>query len=459
MDAGLSATLSREFAKYDPSNNPYRDNKLSTFRTLEVCYLVGVLLVSIFFFATSDLIAGKWLNLLNDARADDYITLMGILASAQLLINFYSGGYIGLEKQIELNVLNIFLSLLRVGGGILYVWITHSDIYVFFIWQVISSLLCAVIFRSLLIRQLNGRFKLNSNIKFDIAKVREVKSFAIGMFLVSLVAALNSQLDKLVISKLLSVKDLGYYSLSNSIAQGIIAIGLPFSSVLMPRFTGLFTNGNFIEAKKLFDFFCTLLSVILAPIVLLFIFFSSVILNIWINNDAVVSHCTPLVPFLVLGSFFLAMQVIPFAVSIADGNIRINNIIGIITLGLTIPGYYWGVYLKGSSGAAICWMLCQFLVLPFLYYSVYTRFFERKGIWRNFTVTIFRPLLITFIIYIPFFYIYKLIKPYSVYAVFIIIFAYLVVNIVLFVVCFRVKNISSLKANVLYPLNASMIKK
>lgn len=455
MDAGLSATLSREFAKGDIFD-PYHHNKLSTFRTLELCYFVGITLVSITFFLMSDFIAVKWLNLIDSEKSGNFITLMGILASTQLLINFYSGGFTGLEKQVELNLLNIFLSLVRTGGGILYVWITDSDIYVFFIWQVISGILCAIIFRSLLIRNINGRFNLSSNIKYNFAKLNEIKSFALGMFFISFVAALNSQLDKLVISKLLSVKELGFYTLSNSITLGIIAIGLPFSSVLMPRFTSLFTNSNIEGANKLFNFFCTLLSVILAPIALYLVFFNSIVLEIWINNIEIVKQCTSIVPYLALGSFFLAMQVIPFAVSIANGKIRVNNVIGILTLFITIPGYYWGVYLKGSVGAGICWAFCQFLVLPFLYYFVCKIFFKRRNIWKIFYFTIFRPLLIAFIVYLPFYCLYKFYFSELIPNIFLSIVAYLVVNIVLFAVCFNVKGTASLRKNILGPLNSPM---
>src|SRR5690606_22151849 len=59
LDAGMTATLSREFARGDVSLS----TRLAVFSTLEKVYIavLGIILCLIFFFA--DLIATRWLNI------------------------------------------------------------------------------------------------------------------------------------------------------------------------------------------------------------------------------------------------------------------------------------------------------------------------------------------------------------------------------------------------------------
>lgn len=106
LDAGLTATLSREFSKSDNS----KTEKFAIFKTLESTYQIIVLLTILIVVFSSDYIASNGINLKTFA-VDDVAYFIKIIAfdiGFQLLLRFYLGGFLGLEKQVKANAFQVF---------------------------------------------------------------------------------------------------------------------------------------------------------------------------------------------------------------------------------------------------------------------------------------------------------------------------------------------------------------
>ncbi len=105
LGAGLSTTLTREFALKTNSNN----DKVNIIKTFELFYYFISLVILFLFFTFSGLISHNWLNL-DKVSPDDvsfFIKIIGFGISFQLLCEFYIGGFMGLEKQIKANTYQI----------------------------------------------------------------------------------------------------------------------------------------------------------------------------------------------------------------------------------------------------------------------------------------------------------------------------------------------------------------
>ena len=81
-------------------------------------------------------------------------------------------------------------------------------------------------------------------------------------------AVILTQLDKIILSKVLTLEAFGYYSLAWMVASGLYYVVSPIFSALFPRFSQLATLDNSQALIQLYHRSCQLMSVILAFMIL-----------------------------------------------------------------------------------------------------------------------------------------------------------------------------------------------
>lgn len=394
LDAGLTATLSREFAR---SDNEFSD-KLRIYKTLESMYIIVVLVSIISVFISSDYIASNWLNIetSNKELVSLYLKIFSFDIAFQLLFRFYTGGLLGLEKQVKANLLIIAWSVIRNGLVVALIFFIPS-LTLFFIWQSVSSIVFAILQKVLLEKQIYKKITLNFKFVIEIDVFKQIWRYAAGMMLISIVAALNTQLDKLTISRLLSLEVLGYYTLAISLSHGISAISSPFSSTLLPRFTSLYTNKNYDSAFNLFNKSGQILSVLIFSAYSILTFFGKEILYIWTGELNLANNAYLFLPILSLSVTMLSLAVIPFLIAMANGYTKLNNIIGLISLVITLPGYIYAVNNYGAIGAAIVYCTVQ-TITTLIYYYFINKKFLKKSIISIYYSHIIKPISTSFLI-------------------------------------------------------------
>ena len=366
MDAGLTATLSREFASSNNSNI----EKLRIYKTLESSYfIISILVISILWFA-SKFIAFKWLNLANiqPDRVSLFLKIISVEIGLRLLGRFYSGGFIGLEKQVRANMYQVGYGAIRNGLVLLPIFF-YPSLKLFFIWQTITTFLYVIIIR------FDLGFTLSNSIKLFFTRPRIEKQvlqniwqFAGGMMLISLVAGLNSQMDKLALSKLLPIEILGLYTLAFALSRGLNFISAPVSTAILPRMTSLYTAGKKEEAVRIFNQGYLLVSILIFSFTAAMVLFAKDLIWIWTNDVQLAEKAYLYVPWIAIGTSFLALQNLPFNVAIANGFTKYNNILGIASLVITMPGYWVLTNIYGGIGAAITFSFVQvFIGIVFIY--------------------------------------------------------------------------------------------
>jgi O-antigen/teichoic acid export membrane protein len=400
MDAGLTATLSREFAS---SNNSTSD-KLRTYKTLESCYFIISVFVIILLLSASGLIAFNWLNLDNipPERVSFYLKIISVEIGLRLLGHFYSGGFIGLEKQVKSNMYQVGYGAVR-NGLVLVPILFYPSLQLFFIWQAITTFLYVIIIR------FDLSFTLTHSIQLFFTKPRIEKQvlskiwrFAGGMMLISMVAGLNSQMDKLALSKLLPIEVLGLYTLAFALSKGLSFISSPVSTAILPRMTALFTAGKKEEATRVFNIGYLFVSIVIFSFAAAMVFFAKELIWVWTNNNELAEKAHIYVPWIAAGTSFLALQNLPFNVAIANGYTRFNNILGLSSLIITLPGYWILTKLFGGIGAAITYSFVQIFIGIVFIYLVNRRFMQlnAKTLYlKNFVLPIIISAGITLVLY------------------------------------------------------------
>jgi O-antigen/teichoic acid export membrane protein len=287
------------------------------------------------------------------------------------------GGVLGFEKQVKANIFQIGWGMLR-NGLVVFVIYFIPKLEMFFIWQLVATIIFTILMRSLLLRILNGKYSFVFKPILEKEVFLKVGRFAGGMLLISLVAALNTQMDKLTISKLLDINNLGYYTLAVSIAMGILVFVSPISVALLPRFTALYSKGNGKEAAELFKKFYLFILILAFSFMANMIFHGKVLIWIWTGNLELAKNASIFLPPLSVSFAMLALASSPYDIAIANGYTKLNNILGIVSLLVTMPGYWIATKHFGALGAAYVYCVVQTTITLIYIYFINRKFLNIK---------------------------------------------------------------------------------
>jgi O-antigen/teichoic acid export membrane protein len=395
LDLGLTPTLARELQDAKKSNQ----QRVNLLHSYEICY-GGILLTLILL---SLLIPDHWYMLLDKKTTISsnnfpyYIRLIILLAASQMLFNFYQSGLFGIAQQVKANIVQIFLGLFR-NGLIIPIIIIYPNLGIFFSWQILITLLAAVSARYILYNKLTVNFNLISY-EFSWKAILNNRAFIQGMFLISIVAAINSQLDKLLVSQLISLNSLAEYSLATTIAQLAILVITPITMAFSPRIIYLFTSNQEKKSRLIFFFSFRLINVFSFSIGAMIAFYGSYLLAQWTGKPELATHADSYLWLLAFGFSFLAVLIIPFNVAIAHKNTKFNNLLGIASLILTIPFYYLGIQYYGLKGAALVWFWLHLIITPIYIYWININFIKMRY-FQDLTLRgIILPLLIILLVF------------------------------------------------------------
>ena len=146
LDLGLSASMTREISKYSilPNSEVIMRNIV---RTLEIIYWITAIIIIFIIIISSHFITYNWLNKgnIDQSVIQSSIILMGFAIGLQWPSSLYSGGLVGLQKHVLLNIINVSINLLRSVGVILILIFVNRSVFAFFIWQALVSLLNSLV--------------------------------------------------------------------------------------------------------------------------------------------------------------------------------------------------------------------------------------------------------------------------------------------------------------------------
>jgi O-antigen/teichoic acid export membrane protein len=365
-DAGLSSTLNREIARY--TDKVYLGNMLFTIEKLYF-FITSSIVILIFFL--SNFIANKWLhsNTISIEEISHYITLMGIAVALQLFTTLENSGLMGLEKQVLANTIQVTGSILR-SAVVLIPLFFSPTLTTFFTWQIFINLLIFITTRY----YLWSFIKSNYVNKFQFEILKTVGKFAGGMMLMSIIASLNSQIDKILISKIFTLKEFGYYSLAGMLSQIPVIIITPIALALLPRMVKLITNKKQTDLIKLFHSNSYIIASISSAGAISIFIFTHQLVFVWTKDMNIANNIDQVTRVLLIGNIFLAFQYMPYHLAIANGHTKTNVNAGIITVLLIIPAIMFFVKKFQLIGATFPWLMMNILAFLYLGYILINKF-------------------------------------------------------------------------------------
>jgi O-antigen/teichoic acid export membrane protein len=355
LEFGLSPTINRELARY--SVRPDLAGEANDFtRTFELICWVMAAIIAIGVYLLAPWIAFRWLRggsiphetLLNSVRC------MGLLAALQWPLTFYQSGLLGLQRQALLNITKSLMVTFTGLAGIAVLVQWERSIVLFFGSQVAATFLHVVTARTLLWRYLPASARRPG---ISLTRFAGVYRFAAGVSGITVCSLVITQADKVVLSKVLTLEQFGYYSLATVITTGFTAMNAPLFQALFPRFTALIAAGQEGAVRPLFRLLSQCLAVVAIPATLVISLFAFEIVQAWTGNPTIASNASPLVTVIILGSGLNSLMTLPYALQLSHGRTRIALGLNLVFAICIVPALLFAVDRHGAIGAAWVWTL------------------------------------------------------------------------------------------------------
>ncbi len=354
LDLGLSQSMTREMARLSADRGNIK-LMANTARTLEVIYWAMALGVVAAIVLASNFIAYHWLSPEHLSRETllQALWIMALVIGLRWPVAIYTGGLNGLQRQILVNTLLAIFSSLQGAGALVVLWLIEPSVQAFFLWQALIALAHVVALRIALWRNLS----CESKARFDKGILTNIWRFAAGMTGISLVVTVLTQLDKILLSKMLTLTEFGYYTFAATVAMVVYKIIGPIFTAYYPRLTELVSKNDQLMLVNTYHQGCQLMSVAILPITLVLALFSGEILELWTHNPDVVTHSALLVSLLVIGNALNGLMNLPYALQLAHGWTKLafyQNVAAVIVLA---PAIYFATLRWGAAGAAGVWIV------------------------------------------------------------------------------------------------------
>jgi len=395
-DAGLTATLNREFARSDRTLL-YKANLLVTVETIYIC-ICFIIIISIWIFAP--LIASRWLSSGSIASHDIifFVRLISIGVAFQLISSLYQGGLMGLQKQVLANSILIGYGVMR-SGIILIPLYFFPALTTYFSWQIGITIIYFFVLRVIVKKEV----KTEKKAAFSKSILTDIWHFAAGMFALSILSSILIQADKLVVSNLFSLSEFGFYTLASTFSQIPLMLVTPIGLAVLPKFTQQISIGNQIDVIILFRKTTYLVVAIASFIAFFLAAYAPDILLLWTHNIDVMNNVSQVARILCVGTLFQAAQLMVYYLAIANGYTKINILLGILSVIFFVPALYILITYLGIIGAGIPWLimsLITFMILGYVILRKFTNHTFKKWLFSDTLIPLFTSLLIVAVIYL-----------------------------------------------------------
>ncbi len=350
LDFGLTPTVIREVAADGDARRETSQAVVRTFATAYWAIAVGIGGVLV--------VGARWLTFewlrLGALKPEEVILAIQLLAVSVALrwpVSLYAGILSGLRRLDVLNLIRICGSVLRLLGGVGVILVTRS-LTSYLVWLGFSAVLELVLYVMACSRLAPG---LSVRPGFSGGAVRRIWRFSLGMNAISILTLVFTQSDRLLISKLLPMEALGYYSVAWSLVMGLSVIENVVTTALFPALardmalrSAEALSSHHANGAQLLMYLVSLPASVL-------IFYGHDLVRLWISAS-VADASWRVVAILAIGFLLNAAVSMSYTLSIASGYMRPPLVVNAVGALFYLPLLYVLVRQFGIEGAAWAWL-------------------------------------------------------------------------------------------------------
>ena len=355
LDAGMTPTINREMARFTAGEHTADSIRTLLKSILYVAVAVSVI-ISAGVYLGSGWLATNWLqaDAIPVEEASKAIAIMGFIIAFRFVEGVLKGAIAGLQKQVLLNVITAGIETIRALGAILVLVYINSSVSYFFYWQGLVSLVALLVLVSVIGNLLP---KAEAYTKFSPEALGKVWRFASGVFGISVLSMFLMQLDKMILSRFLSLAEFGYYTFAFVVANSIHRLSGPVTQAIYPHFSALEAKGNSQYLVETYHRSAQIMALLIIPVSLVISFFSGAILQLWTQDPELTRASSHLLSVLVLGVMLNALLQLPGLIQLAHSWTSLILKTNICALLIITPLMLWSVPKYGAIAAAWIWIL------------------------------------------------------------------------------------------------------
>lgn len=354
LDLGITPTLNREMARFTAGEHSAQSvNDL--LRSLEVIGAILAASIALALWAASGYLARHWLQV--ESLPLDVVTqalaVMGLVVALRFFEGIYRGALLGLQRHVFYNSINAALATARYMGAAVVVVMVSPTIHAFYVWQAGVSVAAVATLAFAVHHSLPPPPAPRS---VSRAALMEVRRFAGGMLAITCLSLLVSQVDKLLLSRLLPLDEFGYYTLAATVAGVLTMAVSPILQSIYPRLVELVTTGESAILASSYHQGAQLVTVTTVPAMLLITLFPWGVIYVWSGDPRLASALAPLLIPLALGTFLNALMWMPYQSQLAHGWTSLSIRVNLVSVIVILPAIMIFVPIYGAQAAAWIWV-------------------------------------------------------------------------------------------------------
>jgi O-antigen/teichoic acid export membrane protein len=359
FDLGLAPTLTREAASIS-ANMLNSRNIRDLLRSIECISFVIALALVLVIFTFAETIATNWIRSENLSVSDVvyFVRVMSFVFAARLLEGIYRGILIGLERQVRFNILNACVSTIRYAGAAIILDIVSEPLNAFFLWQAAISLVSLATVAKVAYTALPVA---EDRVDISLAALQKVWRFSAGMTAVSITSLVVTNLDKFLLSGVLTLNEFGQYSLASVAASLLYTLLIPITLSVYPRLVINHVDRNLNGTLITYRISSQLAASVAGSAGLCLAFFSMEVIYVWSGNINLAKAVSPLLKILALAALANCFGHIGINLMQARGNTLVMLCINCFVLLCSVIFLQWIARKHGINSAAIFWCGIAFI--------------------------------------------------------------------------------------------------
>ncbi len=354
LDLSIGQTLSREVARAQAGPQP-SGPLWSLLRSCELLCLAIAMASACLLVGSADWLAREWVRA--DALTHEDIvqafSVMALVIALRILESLYRGAIVGSQRHRALNLASALLATARWGGAAITLTWIQADASAFFAWQGLVSLAAVAVYGRMLYRILPAP---GARPAFSWQALQAVARFSGGMLATGVLALVLTQMDKLLLSRLLSLEAFGRYSIAVLAANALYQIVGPVTQTYAPRLAGLVARDGTPGLQSTYHQGAQMLAVALMPASLVLATFAEPVLALWTQDKGLAHQIAPVLRLLALGTLLNGLMGMPHMLQLAHGWPGLAVRINLVAAAAWVPMLLWVAPRHGGMGAAALWL-------------------------------------------------------------------------------------------------------
>jgi O-antigen/teichoic acid export membrane protein len=350
LEMGVCATTVREIATHRYDDPHYVHDLI---RTASLFYWCAYLAFAIVVYLLAPMLVSRWIHLstITPTLAVHMIRVLGVTALTALTRSLYASLFRGLQRMelnngidaaaIVLQQLGI-VAILRFGGSVAAVVDWYAAVFI--LWTATYVTAAAAIF--------SPRTLLPG---FSARAVRRNLRFTLNMAAISAISVAHIEADSVIVSKLLPISTLGYYSVVARMVRRVNVITAAIAQAAYPSLSTMIRQDRraaFAQYLKLHDLICfgTI------PVFAGFVYACVPVATLLFNREVAASLLLP-VTLLAIGHYMNGTLTMPYIFSLAAGKPEIASRQNVFALFASLPVAVALVRFYGLTGAGLSWIV------------------------------------------------------------------------------------------------------